>query len=232
MDKRERAGDYHEAMLAILTGWQSKMWTALPVIIQDYDPTKQTCTAVAAIQARVKNSAGVWSWVTLPKLVDVPVIFPGGGGYTLTFPIQPNDEGLAILSSRCIDAWWQQGGIQVQADLRMHSLSDAFVIVGPRSQPRMLTPNANSSNAQLRSDDGTVTLELAPGNINITSSSAVTLKAPSIILKNAGAALKKLVNDTFMTLFNNHVHPVGAGNSGVPTTPMTSSNLTSTTQAE
>lgn len=141
---------------------QSGIWTALPGIIQSFDPQAMTCTVQPSISLQQRGSDGTMSPINLPVLLDCPVIFPTGGGCTLTFPIKQGDECLVLFSSRCIDSWWQQGGVQGQARLRMHDLSDGFVMAGPRSQPRVLSPSVNTSTVQLRSDDGEAFVEIHP----------------------------------------------------------------------
>jgi uncharacterized protein involved in type VI secretion and phage assembly len=72
------------------------------------------------------------------------------------------------------------------------------------------------------------------GTVELTSSGALTIKAPSMALQNAGSALKKLVNETFLTLFDTHVHTNGNGgaNTGTPTATSSASNKTTIVQAE
>ena len=65
----------------------------------------------------------------------MPVVFPGGGGFALTFPVAAGDECLVVFASRCIDAWWQSGGVGEPMEPRMHDLSDGFALIGVRSQP-------------------------------------------------------------------------------------------------
>lgn len=154
-DRRELTDDMGVAMRANNDALQSVIWTALPGFIVDYDPSAMTCSVQPTIQAQIVTAAGVTKWVTLPLLVDCPVQFPMGGGFALTFPLKANDECLVIFSSRCIDSWWHSSGIQVQAELRMHDLSDGFVIPGVRSLPKVLT-NVSTTDVQLRNDDGTV----------------------------------------------------------------------------
>lgn len=161
MDRRERTDDLTEALLAALSGFQAGLWTAMPAIIQSFDATKMTVTAKPAIQAQMRAPDGRVSWKPLPLLVDVPVQFVGGGGATFTFPIKAGDEATIIFTSRCLDAWWQSGGVQVQSELRMHDLSDGIAIVGLRSLPRAL-PAISTTAAQLRSDDGQTLIELEP----------------------------------------------------------------------
>jgi len=163
MDRRERQGDLTVAVLAALQGWQSQMWTAMPVIIKSFDAAKSTCTAQPAIQARYTEADGSQVDIEMPILLDCPVQFPGGGGYSLTFPIAPGDEALCIFSSRCIDNWWYLGGVQKQAELRMHDLSDGFIIPQIRSRPRFI--NVNAIATELRSDDGETYIQLSQAGV-------------------------------------------------------------------
>lgn len=162
MDRRERTDNPVEAIRAALEGMQADMWTALPGVIESYDAERQTCTVQPAIRGKVEAPGGAVNSVVLPLLVDVPVVFPSGGGFTLTFPIAPGDECLVVFASRCIDAWWQSGGVQEALAARTHDLSDGFAFVGPRSQPRSL-PEVSAEHVQLRTDDGATYLEIQPG---------------------------------------------------------------------
>ena len=167
-------------MLTALGGWQSSLWTALPALVNTVDLVKQTITAQPAIMGQFLQQDGSWKDVTLPLLLDVPIIFPGGGGYTLTFPIAIGDEALIVFSSRCIDNWWSSGGIQKQAEFRMHDLSDGFAIVGPRSQPRKLS-GVSANSVQLRSNDGTNYVEVAAGGvINVVAPTQVNITSPLV----------------------------------------------------
>lgn len=164
MDRRERSGELLAALLAMQESWQAQVWTALPGIIQSFDPVKKTCVVQPAIMAQVMAEDGGKKWVQLPLLLDCPVQFAGGGGYTLTFPLQLGDECLVIFSSRCLDGWWQSGGIQAQVELRMHDLSDGFCIPGISSVPSV-PANISINEVQLRSSDSElmVRVDNSPG---------------------------------------------------------------------
>lgn len=161
MKRLENLNDPEAAIGAALRGALAQTWTAMPAIIGDFDPVAMTCTAQPAIRARITTPEGREQNATLPLLVDCPVYFPSGGNCTLTFPVKPGDECLVVFASRCIDAWWQSGGVQEQAESRTHSLADGFALVGVRSRPRAL-PGVSTTSAQLRSDDGSTFLELDP----------------------------------------------------------------------
>lgn len=206
---------------------QSKLWTALPGIIQSFNAQAMTCVVQPAIQAFVTTDDGAQVLTTLPLLLDCPVQFPAGGGCTLTFPVAAGDECLVVFSSRCIDSWWQSGGIQAQAELRMHDLSDGFALLGFRSKPRVIG-GISMEAVQLRSDDGAAFVEVNPAThaINITTSSVVNLTAPVINLAAAGQTLLKFVTETFQALFNSHTH--ASSGSGVPNQQMTDTHMTTT----
>lgn len=253
MDRRERFNNLSVALLAAFEGWQSGLWTALPGIVQSFDAANETVEVQPSIQARIaiqatweqmKKQGDAFPWVTLPKLIDVPVMWTGGGGFTLTYPITQGDEALVVFASRCIDAWAKLGGVQVQTDYRMHDLSDGFAFVGVRSKPRALS-GISLNSAQLRSDDGSHYIEVkngqvnvvttgdsnvtVGGNANITASGTAQIRATAIRLQSSGASLKKLINDAFISFFNNHVHIDGTG---VPTVSAGSAQETSIVEAE
>ena len=78
------------------------------------------------------------------------------------------------------------------------------------------------------------------GNINITSTGPTVVTAPNVQLSSASVQLgiipsvKKIVNETFISLFNSHVHSgvdSGPSNTGPPTTTAGSSHITSETEA-
>jgi hypothetical protein len=250
MDRRERSGDPEETQRIAMEGQQGKVWTALPGIIESFDPAAMTCKVQPAINGARSMVNGDIQAVQMPVLLDCPVCFPGGGGVTMTFPIKPGDECLVVFASRCIDSWWQLGGVQGQAEIRMHDLSDGFVLPGVRSQPRKF--NVSTSAAQIRTDDGSAYVEInttskvitintpasinvnAGGNASVVAAGTATIQAASIILKNAGTALRKICTELFMTLYNGHTHPQsGGGNTLQPNQQAASgTHTTNTVQAE
>jgi phage baseplate assembly protein gpV len=189
MDRRERSGRLLDGILAAQAGLQATIWTALPCTVVSYDATKKTCVLQPTLQASIQDESGEFHWETLPLLLDCPVFFPQGGGCVLTFPIQPGDEALVIFASRCIDSWWQSGGIQVQAELRMHSLSDGFAFVGISSMPAV--PAAMSTTtAQLRTLDGSTYVEVNPaGSVNVVAAGNISASAAGNITAVAGGSI-------------------------------------------
>ncbi|OWY78835.1 Gp138 family membrane-puncturing spike protein [Pantoea sp. AMG 501] len=147
----------------------SMLRVSLPGIVQSFDPATCTCTVQPAIAGQGVDEKGQIQSAPLPLLTDVPVYFPRGGGCTITFPVKAGDECLVVFSDRCIDFWWQNGGVQEPVDPRQHDLSDAFAFVGPQSQAQKIS-GISTTSVQVRTDDGSSFIELMQGgNVNITT---------------------------------------------------------------
>lgn len=183
------AGGEQQAMKVLSDTIFSMLRVSMPGIIQSFDPIACTCTVQPAISGQVADEAGEFKSAPLPLLVDVPVVFPRGGGCTITFPVKAGDECLVVFSDRCIDFWWQSGGVQEPVDPRQHDLSDAFAFIGPQSQAEVIG-NISTSTLQMRTDDGAAYIELdpnshavnivAPGGFNVTTPLAKFSQAVTI----------------------------------------------------
>ena len=120
----------------------------------------------------------------LPLLQQIPLAAYTGGGWNITFPVQPGDEVLVIFSDTSIDAWFQNGappvaapspsnklGINVQWPIspRRHSIADGICAVMLRSTQRGLQ-NFSTTDLEIRNDEGTIKIGLSPnGDITVTS---------------------------------------------------------------
>jgi hypothetical protein len=146
MDRRERIEDPVEGLRAALDGKQAEMWTALPGLVESFDPQAMTVAVQPAIQGMQENEAGKASAVNLPLLVDVPVVFPSGGGFTLPHPIKPGDACLVVFASRCID-----GGGKAAASRRPRTAACMIFLtvrlVGPRARAKTLSPRGHAARA-------------------------------------------------------------------------------------
>jgi len=173
-------------MRVMLNGFKAGLWTALPGIIQSFNQVAMTVTVQPAIQGTVTNPDGTTRNVNLPLLPDVPVCYPRGGGCTLTFPIAKGDECLMVFSARCIDSWWQSGGVQVPYEPRMMDLSDGFALPGPFSQSAVIS-GVSTTSVQLRSNDASTYFDLNPTTqkIKIVAPGGFEVDAPTNLFTGA-----------------------------------------------
>lgn len=199
MLRQERQEDQDEMIIMVQEGWQSTIYTALPAIITDVSEIngKRVVAAQPAIQAQIRTPEGELIWTKLPILINLPVFFPSGGGFTLTFPIAVGDECLVIFSQRCIDNWWYLGCpedsngqivTQTQAEMRMHDISDGMAFVGFNSVPNVI-PDISITATQLRSDDGECYVEVAEENITINAPNTCTIIAPNVVVNSTNTTI-------------------------------------------
>lgn len=216
-DRSQLYNDPEESLRLAFDGRLSMLWTNFPAIVTSVDLEKNTCSVQPVIQGSIEDENGVIQYVNLPVLVDVPICWQKAGGFVLTMPLAVNDEVLVIIASRCIDAWWQSGGIQKPMEARMHDLSDGFAIPGPSSQPNKIA-NVSSTGAQLRNIAGTTYVEIAAdGKIKMKSSSEIGLEAPTIKVTGNLVATGQVTSGTPAVNLTTHVHggvTVGSGSTG------------------
>jgi hypothetical protein len=180
MNREERLDDPEESLRLAMESQQAQIWTALPGVVAAVNLAAQTLSVQPTVQGSVASSNGAKQLVNLPLLVDVPIVWPRAGGFALTFPIAAGDEVLVVFASRCIDSWWQSGGVGAPAEARMHDLSDGFAILAPTSQPKKLT-GVSSTNVQLRDESGTTYVEITPdGKARVVAATQIDVEAPTV----------------------------------------------------
>ncbi len=180
MDRRERWDDPEEALRVALDSLRYSLATAMPCVVVSYNSADNTIQAQPLIKFKQFTSDTAFEWVTPRVLVDVPVAFARGGGFTCTMPIAEGDECLVVFASRDIDNWFTTGKVSQPGSSRSLSISDGFAIVGPTSRPNVI-PNISSDSAQLRSDDGECYVEVKNGHlVNIVAPGGINLNGVTI----------------------------------------------------
>lgn len=208
---QQLTGTPEEAHAAQIDGRLKDLHTCLPGIIASFNSATQTASVQPAIK-RIFTERGP---VNLPLCVDVPVAFPGGGDFFLTFPVKPGDECILLFSERAIDNWHVSGGTQAPAEYRLHDLSDGLAIVGLNSQPKKIAA-FNPTDTELRSRDGATHITMKPDgtikNVNAGGSTELT-PAGQFIIKAPGG----IVLDGNTTLKGNMTSTAGNGGTGACT---------------
>jgi hypothetical protein len=141
-------------------------YVCCPGIIDSFDPVIQTATIQPAIRQQSIDAEGNKVTKKLPLLINVPVIFPESGGFSLTFPVKKGDECLVLFADRNFESWQDQGGIQEQPSVRIHDISDGLAIIGFNSKPNVIQ-NFNNDKMQMRNSDASAIVEMdESGNIS------------------------------------------------------------------
>lgn len=160
----ERVASLADVLEALRESVSYDIRVAMPGIVKKWNAAQQTVSVQLALKEQVSDG-GVVSEVAIPLLVDVPVVMPRAGGYGLFFTPSVGDECLVVFADCCIDAWWQSGGVQTQADKRRHDLSDGFAIMGCWSQKKK--PTLPQSGLSLQNDAGTAGVTIQGSTVNL-----------------------------------------------------------------
>ena len=171
--------------MSLRTEIMQSLRVALPGIVQSFDPgPPATVKVLIPTNEPAEVNEGGQQFAPLTKarpimiLEDVQVMMPGAGVWTLTFPIQKDDECLVVFADVDLDVWWQTGKPNsYPISHRRHDLSDAIAIFGWRSTPRGLR-NYSTNSTQLRNDDQSVVIDLTPSQITVT--------APNVLVNCSG----------------------------------------------
>lgn len=91
-----RSGDLAKTFKSERDTTKNQIRVALLGIVQSFDPGAVTAVVLPAIRSVEIDNDGNRVTKNIPLLVDVPVVFPRGSGYTLTFPVKAGDECLVV----------------------------------------------------------------------------------------------------------------------------------------
>ncbi len=169
----ERAPTHLQIIKDAINSALANLWTCLPCEVVNYDIDAVTVDLQPLIKIPVGLPDGEIEVVELPMLLDVPVMFPCAGGFTITHPIKKGDECLVNFADRNIDLWWQSGGVQDPFDTRKHDLSDGFAFFRPQSQAKKIS-GISDENLEIRTDDNVCKIQITPtGEIHFIGKKSV-----------------------------------------------------------
>lgn len=107
---------------------------ALPAKIEKFDAATQLAAVQPLLKESFEEEDGSETVYDLGVLNNVPVQFPGGSDFVVTFPVAVGDPCWLVFSDRSLEVWKEKGGIVDPIDLRRHHLSDACAVLGVRSK--------------------------------------------------------------------------------------------------
>ena len=197
-----------EVILAAVRSGLAEVHTAIPAEVRRYDAAKRLCDAAPLIRSSYTDETGAIVVEALPVVPNVPIVFPGGGGFSLTFPIEVGDVVLLVFSEASLDKWLSQGGTVDPLDERRHALADAIAIPGlrPFAGKKAATP-ANAEAPGLAREESGI-------GVFVTTGDEVRLGLANASKALALAEATDARLDALRSAFSGHTHPIAA----VPTT--------------
>lgn len=203
-----------EVVQAIIRADRLKLHTGMPGEIQSFDHENQVADIRVAVQTYVPQENGEMVARAYSVMPSVPIVFEGGGGYRVTYPLQEGDPVWLDFSESSIDAWLDRGGADVDpGDRRRHHLADVVARPGPRPKNKRWTGIGKDAatwgrdgGPQIVSREDVMELGSDEANppddwVALANKTKDEIKA----LRDAVAALTDKVNSN-ATTFNSHVH--------------------------
>ncbi len=151
--------DFSESIDFILEQFKKSLNTSLPAIVQEYDGTTKRAKVLPAIRRLFTDGTSQ----SLPILIDVPVIFPSAGGFTVTMPIKKGDTLLLVFTQRGITNFKNQFTESMPTNSLL-SIQDAVGIVGFGAL--QITP-ASSSGCTIQNNQGTNAVIIEDGKVEV-----------------------------------------------------------------
>lgn len=203
MDKlgQSRTPDLAELLRASVREGLAQVHTAIPGVVESYDPVKQTANVLPTVKRPFVNLDGSEGIDEYPVIPNVPVGFPRGGGYFVSLPLQTGDDVLLVFSEQSIDLWSESDGKGVvdPVDFRRFDLSDAIAIPGGYPVSRALGDSISEGMALGR--EGGLQVRITENAVEITTSGS-TSAAEYVAL----SGLVQTALDKIQQNYDVHVH--------------------------
>ncbi len=114
--------------------------TALPGIVEKYDPTTQTADVRLAVKRALDSSSGNTEHEDIPVIPNVPVGWFASGGFAMQLPISVGDGVWLMFSEAAWGGFRSSGQASEPVDLSRFSLSYPVAIPICRPVTKTLTP--------------------------------------------------------------------------------------------
>ncbi len=160
--------------------------------MESYDAATQTAQIAPLVKHVTRDNFEEAREVNdLPPLPGVPVCWPQGGGYFMTFPLAVGDTGLLVFCDSDIGPWRESAGVADPGDEGTHGLTGAVFIPGVNAKAGALSDASASA--------------LVLGK---TGSTQIHIDASGVRIGAVTAAHPLVLGDTLLTWLSSHTHAV------------------------
>ena len=142
------------------------VYTSMPGIVRAYDPETRRATIQGALSIATTDGRVI----DREPIHDVPVIFPAGGGFALTFPLVPGDPVLLVYAQRGLAGFKKTHELSTPDLDGFFSEKDAVAIPG----------------FGVRRDDTSHRIDVSSAGIHITTLGTVAIEAADVTFKTIG----------------------------------------------
>lgn len=125
-----RSPELTEILDRVQSAAASRVYVATPAKVERFDAAKRQIDAQPLIKDGYVDEDGVRQTEIRPVIPNVPVVYPTGGGFTVTWPLSIGDGVLLVFSRDSLDKWLAVGGMVDPNDDTKHNFVDAIAIPG------------------------------------------------------------------------------------------------------
>lgn len=167
--------EIESVLMSIADSRVAAIHKAMPGRVESFDPSTQKATIQPLIKRARIDEEGSRQVDAIAPVVNVPVMFPGAGGYRITFPVNRGDIVLLIIADSSLDLWLAHGGLVDPGDDRRNDISDGIAIPGLYNFASL--PTDTLQNAMVMHGE---TIRLGSSNAN----DGVAMRSDLVQLKN------------------------------------------------
>lgn len=194
MSNRDSEKDYSnltDAIQFVFNQFIKDIFVSIPGTIVSYNSTTKRCRVKPAINILLTTG----DTLSPSEIVNVPVLWPSGGGFSLLSPLPVGSPVEIKFSQRGITKF-KESFSQADPGNGMFDKEDAHVI--PSYGGLSVTP-ATEDGISMQSEDGTNYIFVEDGNVKIKATGKITIDAPEI---EANAATKMDINTPILNVSN------------------------------
>jgi protein gp138 len=182
-----------ELLRAAVDAGLEEVWGAAPGTVLSYDPATQSADVEVGVRRAVPSDRGAPVVERAPVVANVPVAFPGGGGFFVSFPLGVGDRVLLVFADRSIDRYRQTGTSADPGDRR--ALGPAGAIAVPCAPLPVLEVLADADAAEMvAGQDGGVQTRWTGAVVKLSGASDVELVARADRVEAQLSALKTAIS--------------------------------------
>lgn len=164
------------AFRLVLEKFAQSLDDCLPALVIAYDRDRNRAT----VQPQIMMGTTGGDKISRAQIAEVPVLNLGGGGFILSFPINPGDLGWIKASDRDISLFLQGLAEEWPNTKRVHSFADGLFI--PDAMRAWTLNGDDQARVVLQSTDGLTRVAVGADTIAMTASASVTIDAPTVTI--------------------------------------------------
>lgn len=180
----------------ILDARAAEIHTAIPGQVVNYDASKQIADVQPMVKDYYYSADGALRTRSFPVLPSVPVQFPRGGGYFVSFPLSVGDTGMLIFSELPIDRWRSTGQEAHPVNARRHGAGNAVFYPGLTPRAKALTDDGVDANLIVGKEGG-AQIHVSADMVNVGEKNAADFVALALKVQTEFATIKTALISAF-----------------------------------